>query len=181
MPLGVAVCLLVLASPLWARDCVVPAEARIFASEQGGHIFRVARAEGNRSEGTLIEIQDGFRERRVWRARLLNTPSQVIVAGGRHSVITIDTACRFGAEHSVVVYGADGRVVADLNLERLLTVEELGDRILHSPDGRFWAEKAQFGFDQRMENFMITFQWGRSISIHLKTGQIESSPSKPGS
>jgi len=38
--------------------------------------------------------------------------------------------------------------------------------------GRLWTEKASFSFDPNGQTFVVTFTWGRIISIDLATGRI---------
>jgi hypothetical protein len=114
MGVGAIIAIAVAGPPACADECIQPSNARVFASASGGHIFRVAQKDRERPEGTLVAISDNFDERRVWCTRLINVPARILVADDGDTAVGIDNAgCRFGSDHSVVIYGKSGRVVAD--------------------------------------------------------------------
>jgi hypothetical protein len=156
-----------------ADECIQPRNARVFASASGDHVFRVGRKGADLPEGALVAIQDNFRERSIWRARLVNVPARIFVPDDGRTVVAVDNAgCRFGLEHSVVVYGMGGRVLADYRLEDILSEREIRQHIQQTMAGRLWTEKARFDFDPSGKAFVITLAWGREVTIHLPTGAI---------
>jgi hypothetical protein len=166
-------CAVLIGTPSRADECIGPANARLFASESGIHILRVGQKRGQLPEGTLIAIRDDFGEQRIWRARLINVPARVIVTDDGRTVVTIDNAgCGFGREHSVVVYGERGRMIADLRLEDILDPDEIQRQIPHSMAGRLWTEKASFSFNRVSGALAIAFDWGRHVTIDLLTGKV---------
>ena len=166
-------CAVLVGTPSHADECIAPAVARLFASESGIHIVRVNQKPGKLPEATLIAIRENFGERRIWRARLVNVPARVIVTDDGRTVVTIDNAgCGIGGEHSVVVYGERGRMIADLRLEDILSEEEIRERIRHSMAGRYWTKNASFSLDRVSGALAISFEWGRVVTIDLLTGAV---------
>lgn len=68
--------------------------------------------------------QDGA-ERLIWRATLVNNPAWVWVdpAGGWFA--TMGNECSYALDHAVVVYDTAGRVVRDLRVRDILTLDEV--------------------------------------------------------
>jgi hypothetical protein len=169
---------------LIADECIGPQNARLFASELGTHIFKVAQKKSERPEGTLISIADNFRERRLWRARLVNIPLRVVVPDDGRTVVTVENAgCGFGSAHSIVVYGAAGRVIADYGLEDILSAPEISQHTKRTMAGRHWIDKVHFSFESGLQGngaLVVTFHWGRQVKIDLLTGAINSSGAAGG-
>jgi hypothetical protein len=95
------------------------------------------------------QYRNDFRERRIWRARLITYPSRVLVPDDGRSVVTIDNgSCGSGREHTVVVYGERGRIVANLRLQDILTEKEIREKVSHAVSGPDWIEKASFSFER---------------------------------
>ncbi len=166
-------CGLLVAIPAHADDCVALADARLFASESGGHAFRLSGKPGKLPEGTLVAIRNDFRDRRIWRTRLITVPSRVLVPDDGRSVVTIDSgACRSGREHAVVVYGERGRIVANLRLQDILTEKEIREKVRHSMSGPDWATNASFSFERLGGALAIKFDWGTYVTVDLPTGMV---------
>lgn len=168
---GALIAVAVAGTPAYADECIQPRNARVFASASGHYILRVGQKQGQLSEATLVAITDDFAERRVWRARLVNVPARILVADDGDTAVGIDNAgCRFGSDHSVVIYGKSGRVVADYRLEDLLSAAEIRQYVDATMAGRHWTEKARFAFTA--DTLVITLDWGRVIRIDLSSGKI---------
>ena len=166
-------CGLLVAIPAHADDCVALGDARLFASESGGHAFRLSGKPGKLPEGTLVAIRNDFRERRIWRARLITDPSRVLVPDDGRSVVTIDNgSCGSGREHAVVVYGERGRIVANLRLQDILTEKEIREKVRHTVTGPDWMEKASFSFERLGGALAIKFDWGTYVTVDLPTGRV---------
>jgi hypothetical protein len=133
-----------------ADECVWVGGAQIFSSQNGRQGFKVTMGGSptTRVGGRLFTFDTDGRERLIWQSRLVNVPVGSYVADDGPTVVTIDTACRMGYEHSIVVYGANGKVVVDYRLEDFLTSDEIDNRVPRSVSSRRWAEGAQFHFDQ---------------------------------
>jgi hypothetical protein len=109
----------------------------------------------------------------VWHTRLVNVPAPILVADDGRTVVGIDNAaCRFGTDHSVVIYGKGGRVVADYRREDLLSAAEIRQHVRVTMAGRLWTERASFWFDGYSTMLGITLDWGRIIRIDLSSGKI---------
>jgi hypothetical protein len=161
--------------PVHSDECIQPSSARLFASESGLHVFRVGQKRGQLPVGTLFAVGDDFRERRIWRTRLVNVPHRVLVPDDGRSAITIDNAgCGVGRAHSVVIYGAGGRVIGDYHRDDLLTADEIQQHVQQAMAGRGWIGMTRFAFASP-STFVVHLQWGRVIRINLLTGAMASS------
>jgi hypothetical protein len=105
-----------------ADRCIVPAGARIFVSSYGSLAFKVTTGAmpTERATGLLFRFNKSGDDELIWESRLVNVPAESYVANDGRAVVTVDTLCRFGFKHSIVVYGNRGRVLADYDLEDLL-------------------------------------------------------------
>jgi hypothetical protein len=175
LPLLVAILVWLPWGSVNADECAAWVGARIFASHFGMQGFKLTLDDSQRASGRLFTYDDRGAEKSIWESRLVNVPVDVYVAHEAPVVVTIDTACRAGFEHSVVMYGAKGAVIADYRLEDLLTPDEIEGRVKRTMSSRWWAEKARFAFDEQAKQFVITLSWGRTVRIALATGRIVAS------
>jgi hypothetical protein len=150
---------------------------RIFASQEGGHGFKVLKPEfGGVSEGVLFRLDAAGQEQVVWQTRLVNTPHQVVVDDEGRFVVTVDTYGSLGFAHSLVVYGSQGAVIGDFKLEDLLSKEEIETKVLHSEFSRRWAEHADFAIERG--HLVVRLHWGKTLRVELASGKL--APSDPG-
>jgi hypothetical protein len=154
-----------------ADECIGMRGARVFASHFGLQAFKLT-LDVNRASGRLFEFDSEGNEKSIWESRLVNIPVDVYVAFDGPTVVTIDTACKAGFEHSLVVYGARGTVLRDYRLEDVLTPEEIQSHVKRSISSRLWAQDARFDFDDKAKEFVITLSWGRTVRIALASGQL---------
>jgi hypothetical protein len=160
-----------------ADDCIAFSGARIFGSASGLHGFRFRLADDRRQvEGLLFGFDDKGRERRIWRTRLLTVPARALVSGDGRTVVTIDQWCRMGYEHSLVVYGEGGRVLADYRLEDLLSADEIDTRVTSSISSRWWTEGADLTIDESTRMLRVRLAWGREFRVDLVTGALADKP-----
>jgi hypothetical protein len=164
-----------LAAPLWGDKWPIPTP-RVFGSQRGGHAFKVLKPEfGGVSEGVLFHLDGEGKEQIVWQVRLVNTPHQAVVDEKGRFVATIDTYGNLGFAHSLVIYGEQGQVICDFQLEDLLSKEEIETKLLHSEYSRCWAEHADFEFQD--DHLAIRLHWGKSLRVELASGKL--SPTSP--
>jgi hypothetical protein len=160
-----------LISPPLLADKWAPPKPQIFASPWGNHGFKVLKPEfGRASEGVLFRLDAEGKEQVVWQARLINTPHRVLVDDDGQSVVTIDTYGRLGFAHSLVIYGEQGKLVRDFELEDLLTKEEIENKVSRSVSSRHWTDGADFKIDNG--HFVAKLSWGKVIRVELGTGTI---------
>ena len=115
-------------------------------------------------------------ETALWTRELVNIPVIAFVAeDGRH-VVTFDTWARLGYEHALVIYGEQGAVVADFDLEALLTADEIATSVVHTVSARRWLQGATIVFDKSGNDIVISLQWGKVIRVALATGTLETAP-----
>jgi hypothetical protein len=144
-------------------DTWAPPVPRIFASPSGKYGIKVVppTKDGSRADAVVFTLDARGNEKALWRARLVNVPYQVFVTdAGR--VITLDTYARIGYEHAVVIYGDDGRVRADYELEQLLTSAEI-TKLPTTVASRWWNQ-------ERLVDWVAEGDWTEK-RINLQTVQ----------
>jgi hypothetical protein len=148
---------------------------RDYRSASGGYVFRVVPTEANwfkPAEGTLVSRDRDGKETVVWRKQLVNLPNQAFVADDGRHVVTIDSYARLGYQHVLVLYGAEGKLLADYELEDLLKPEEIRDRVMTTVSSRHWAGDTKFAFGRDDKELTITLKWGRTITLDPATGKL---------
>src|SRR5262245_48772935 len=130
-----------------SADTWAPPAPRLFVSQWGTHGFKVLPKRSLRtSTGILFTVTDDGNDLVIWSDTLVNLPHRVFVSEDGKRVVTVDTYARLGYEHSLVVYGDRGKVVADYKLEDLLNEDKIRERVQSSVSSRWWAEGASFKF-----------------------------------
>jgi hypothetical protein len=135
-----------------------------------------------RAEGVLAQRDKKGDGPEVWREKLVNIPHQVFVADTGKHIVTVDTYARLGFDHSLVLYGDKGKVLADYRLEDLLTGREIEQKVERTVSSRWWATSTKFAFTPNGRQFSIALKWGRTIILDLETGKISPpvEASRPG-
>lgn len=109
----------------------------------------------------------------MWTRELVNIPvSAFVTEDGKH-VVTFDTWAKLGYEHALVIYGDRGLVIADYDLDALLSKDELASSVVHTMSARRWLQGATIAFDRTEQHIVIMLQWGRIIRVALATGTID--------
>jgi hypothetical protein len=160
--------------------------ARIFASEDGIVGLKVVPEKDYRKKrhpvatGLVFSLneRDGS-ENILWKQGLVNIPARALILrsyGTLLAVVTLDTYAHMGYEHSLVIYRKDGKLVKDLQLEDLLTKEEIAHQVTRSTSSRWWRMQATFDLihDPKNPKLRISFDWGKVVLVELHTGKIVS-------
>jgi hypothetical protein len=123
-------------------------------------------------------------EKVIWRAKLVNIPLRVMLAESVKSgkkvryVITLDGWARIGQEHCLVVYGENGKVIADFKLEDLLTAKEI-ETLPTEASGPGWSDPSVATFEDRSRGYdelvirMKHKGWAKVLRLTLSTGKLE--------
>lgn len=133
-----------------------------------GRLFRFAAvAEARRApvaEGTLsAQLPEG--ERLVWRRVLVNNPAVVWLDPRGRWVVTVGNACSSSDSHAIIVYGASGETLHNLDLREVLMADEL-PRVRTEPDSGsrgLFRVGARIGFDDA--GVSLVLPWGRTVRI----------------
>jgi hypothetical protein len=88
--------------------------------------------------------------------------------------VTFDTWAKLGYEHALVVYGEQGDVIADYDLDALLSADEIDGRVVETVGGRRWLQDATIAFDSGDTAIVIRLPWGKIIRVALSTGKMAS-------
>jgi hypothetical protein len=151
---------------------------QIFASSAGTYGFKTqppnpptAPLHG-RSQGILFALAPDGTETVIWAHELVNIPVGAIVSDDGRFVVTLDTWFRRGYEHCLVIYGDQGQVIADFNLEALLSRDEIDSKIDQSFSSRNWLNGARVAFNDGKNRVVITLRSGKVISVILRYGKI---------
>ena len=83
----------------------------------------------------------------LWTRELVNIPVSAFVADDGKHVVTFDTWAKLGYEHALVIYGEQGAVVVDYDLEALLSADEIATSVVHTVSARRWLQGATIAFD----------------------------------
>jgi hypothetical protein len=108
----------------------------------------------------------------MWSRELVNIPVRALITDDATYVVTFDTWAKLGYEHALVIYGEQGSVVADYNLEGLLSAGEIAGSVRHTATTRPWLQGASIAFDANQTAVVVTLQWGKVIRVALSTGRI---------
>ena len=90
--------------------------------------------------------------------------------------MTLDTWTRQGYEHSLVIYGERGAVIADYNLDALLSEHEIAKSVVHTVRSRNWLQAGSIAIDDDWRHAVIRFHWGKVVRVTLATGAIDVVP-----
>ena len=141
----------------------------------GPHGFRLTKPPGEKPPvGRLFRLSPAGQEQIVWERTLPNIANLVLISLDLRSVATVDSACSAERKHALVLYGGDGRVVADYAFDDIVPEKQWAGRVAVSSAGIYWAEGTRFAFepDFSLRHFIITFPAGDQIRIDYTTGQI---------
>jgi len=156
------------------------ARPQAFASANRTFVFktqppRLANWSG-KAQGTVVTMSIGGTETVIWSRELVNIPVQAFITDDGMHVVTCDTWAKLGYEHALVIYGEQGIIVTDYNLEALLSADEIATKVTHTATTRRWLQGATIAFDNNDRDVMIRLQWGTRIRVALATGKIETAP-----
>jgi hypothetical protein len=174
--LFVLACLLALAVTAPADTWATP-KPRDYTSPSRNRTFKVVPPQNwlfGQAQGTLVLHGKQGKDRTLWQRKLVNLPHQAFVSDHSDHVVTIDTYGRLGYQHSLVLYGKDGKVLADYQLEDLLSDEESRRHVVRTASSQRWAN-GKFGFSADGKEFVARLDWGKVIRIDL----AKPPPSKP--
>jgi hypothetical protein len=151
----------------------------VFASARGAYTFKTRPPQLNtwsgKSRGTLVTVAADGTETAVWSRDLVNIPVSAYVADDGKHVVTLDTWAKLGYEHALVVYGEDGSLVRDYDLDALLSRDEIANSVVHTMSARRWLQGATIAFDHGAEHIVIALHWGKVLRVALSTGKVEAS------
>ncbi len=174
-----------------------PPQPKLFASEYGYYALKIlpdvssvttrTRTEGvhqavqaaqivGNSEGVFFALDENAKEKVIWRAKLVNIPYRAIIVESGKYVITLDSWRSVGFDHCLVVYGENGKLIADFKLEDLLTAKEI-ESLNGSVTHRGWSSKDIADFEVRspQDELVIRMKhkdWTNVIRLSLASGQI---------
>jgi hypothetical protein len=150
---------------------------QVYASANGSYRFKTRPPQlatwSGKSHGTLVSPAPDGTETVRWSRELVNIPVSAFVADDGSRLVTFDTWAKLGYEHALVIYGNQGVVVVDYDLEALLSADEITSSVLHTVSARRWLQGATIAFDNGGRDIVIRLQWGKRIRVALATGTIE--------
>jgi hypothetical protein len=162
--------------PQLSADSWPGARPQAFASANGTYIFRTRPPQlatwSGKAQGTLLAQSGG--ETVIWTRELVNIPVRAFIANDGRHVVTFDTWAKLGYEHSLVIYGEQGALVADYHLEALLSASEIARSVVPTATTRPWLKGAAIGFDDSGRAIVITLHSGTVVRVALASGKIES-------
>ena len=165
---------LALAAFAWADSWVAPSP-QVYKSSNGQHVLRTEPNKENvfgAATGTRTSKREDGADATAWKIKLVNTPYKAFVSDDGKHVVTIDTYANLGFKHSLVIYDAKGKVVADHELENLFTKDEIAKNVKRTESSRWWARDAAFRFDAKGQHFVVMMKWGKEVRVSLSSGKI---------
>jgi hypothetical protein len=159
-------------------------QQQVFGSAHGFYGFRVTPPQPGsrsaapspspfgRSQAVLFKPGADGKDVVFWKRELVNAPHRALVTDDGKYAVTLDTWGRVGFEHSLVIYGEQGRIVADLNLEALLSREAIANHVVRSVSSRWWLREGSVTFDENSETLTIALKWGTVLRVTLATGAV---------
>jgi len=178
----IAAAVVLLAGAVDVADEWVWPPPRVFAASDGGYALRIIPAATGKttpgpapfgiSQALLFKPGAEGKDAAIWKRELVNVPHRAIVTDDGKYVVTFDTWGRVGFEHSLVIYGEQGKLVADHPLEALLSRAEIAERVQHSVSSRWWLRDATTSFNDRNDELTITLKWGKVLRVALATGTV---------
>lgn len=166
-PLAAILLIALTSAPPLVADNRPMREAR---SDNGDYLLRIKPGQGAvRPEAALyFRAQGSRRERPLWETKLVNevSPARALIRDDGKYVVSVDEFQRGGAAHALVIYNAQGKVVAERSLRELL----LKDDWQHvRTKGRMveWSGGADFKFKKDEPKLVIRLRWGRELEIDL--------------
>lgn len=162
-----------------SADAWPGARPQAFASDNRAYVFRTQPPRlsnwSGRAQGTLVSMSADSSETVIWGRELVNIPVQAFITNDGTHVVTCDTWAKLGYEHALVIYGERGRVIADYNLEALLSADDIATKVTHTATTRRWLQDAMIAFDNNAEHIVIALHWGKVLRVALSTGKVEAS------
>jgi hypothetical protein len=169
----------VITSVIVSADSWPGSRPQVYTSANGTYRFKTRPPQLNtwsgKSQGTLVTVAADGTEMALWSRDLVNIPVSAYVANDAKHVVTLDTWAKLGYEHALVIYGEDGSLVMDYDLDALLSRDEIATSVVHTVSARRWLEAAVIAFDRSAEHVVITLHWGRVLRVALSTGKVEAS------
>jgi hypothetical protein len=170
--------LAVLAPGIVSADSWPGARLQIFKSASGEYSLRTRPPQlstwSGKGQGTLFTLSADGTENVMWSRELVNIPVKAFIADTGKHVVTFDTWAKLGYEHALVVYGEQGDVIADYDLDALLSADEIDGRVVETVGGRRWLQDATIAFDSGDTAIVIRLPWGKIIRVALSTGKMAS-------
>jgi len=179
LALALAPCVVLIATAIVGADSWPGPRPQVFAAAYGAYGFKTRPPQlsvwSGKGHGTLFAPAADGSERVVWNRELVNIPVRAFVADDGKYVVTLDTWAKLGYEHALVIYGEQGNVVADYDLEALLPADDIARSVVQRVGSRHWLEGGAVSFDEGRSSLVITLHWGKVLTVALSTGRIVAS------
>jgi hypothetical protein len=167
----------VIVSATVSADSWPGSRPQVYTSANGSYRFKTRPPQlatwSGRARGKLVAVAPDGTETAIWTRELVNIPVSAFIADDGRHVVTLDTWARLGYEHALVIFGGQGAVVADYDLDALLSADEIASSVVHTVSARRWLQGATITFDKGEQDIVIHLQWGKRIRVELATGKIE--------
>ena len=126
--------------------------------------------------GELVQLQADGSLKSLWKHRLVNVPSRILISPSGH-VVTLDSWAGAGSPaHAVVIYSPSGRIVADLSFSQVITRPGACPACM-SMDGPFLSGQYRPKFNMYGDGWFLVLRntGGQGPTISLTTGQFKTS------
>jgi hypothetical protein len=171
----IALVLIGLTAPTVPADSWAPPRPQVFASSYGLYGLKTLPPEAlsGQSQARLFTLEKDGKEKVIWETKLVNIPHRALVTDDGKYVVTLDTWANVGFKHSLVIYGEKGKVIADFELEDLLTKDEIAKNVELTETSRWWSKGARVELNPTNDQLTMTLKWGKVIRVSLPKGRVE--------
>jgi len=129
------------------------------------------------SQCVKFRLQSDGSEEALWERELTYLPAKVMFLNDY--VIALDTYGRAFTDHGIVVLGANGETVVDLNLETFLSNDEIQMYVAGEewPNYPVWTHGMEINLvREKAEKLCLHLKWDKLVYIDIHTGEVQIYP-----
>lgn len=154
-----------------------PPTPRIFSSSYSASKYgfkllpQLGKEARSPATGELFQLNDNGELKSVWRTKLLNNPMHVYLSP-EGQVMTLDSYAAFSAEHALVIYNKQGKVLSDYTFSQVAPGREFEANIsMGAPllSGIFKPEVTYLGSGGAF--FVLRGKGKNTLVFNLTTGK----------
>lgn len=168
---------LLIAGNSWGDSWIAPYTRTYSTPGTGATVTIVPQKNANgryRGYSTATLTHTVLKKVTTTRFKLLNNPHSAQLFPAREGLflVTFDTWGRLGYKHTLVIYDSRGKLIRDLELDQLLSAQEIASHVRQTVSSRWWRKAASFSLESATATLTVRFAWGKTLRIDLRRGKI---------